>query len=107
MKTKNTKKSKSPKKVRKKRTTIKEAYDNGYNDCLGKLILCTMDTIDKMIEEYNIDMQHYPRNTKFVELQLDSVTELRERLLYNEEYARYNEINQLERSRLRPQIQPE
>jgi hypothetical protein len=101
----NRKKSKLPDKVRKKRTTIKEAYDNGYKDCRNNLIGCTMDVIDKLIEEYNTDIQRYPRNTKFVELQLDSMTELRERLLYQEDYARYNEVNFLEKGRARPQIQ--
>lgn len=107
MKTKNPKKSKPSKKVRKKRTTIKEAYENGYNDCMNLLICFTMDVVDDMIEEYNMDMQHFPRNTKFVELQVDSIDELRRRLLYNEDYARYNEVNALERSRIRPQIQPQ
>jgi hypothetical protein len=105
MKTKTPKKSKSPKKVRKKRTTIKEAYENGYNDCKNLLICYTLDIVDNMIEEYNIDMQRFPRNTKFVELQVDSIDELRRRLLYNEDYAKYNEVNSLERSRVRPQIQ--
>jgi dihydroneopterin aldolase len=75
-------------KPRKKRTTIKEAYNIGYKqgfeDCKKVLESSTTAVIEKMIEECNSDIEHYPRNTKFVELQLDAITELRQRLIYDE-----------------------
>jgi hypothetical protein len=88
MKSKKSKKIKVVEKTRKKRTTIKDAYNEGYTsglrECREVLISFTMDLIDKMIEEYNTDIQRYPRNTRFVELQLDAITDFRERLKYDE-----------------------
>jgi hypothetical protein len=79
-----TNKSKTKRKIRKKRTTIKDAFENGYragyNVSKSDSILCVLEIIDKMIEEYNDDIQRYPRNTKFVELQLDSIAEFKRRL---------------------------
>jgi hypothetical protein len=80
-----TNKSKTKRKIRKKRTTIKEAFENGYragyNVCKSDSISHVLEVVDKMIEEYNDDIQHYPRNTKFVELQLDSMIEFKRRLV--------------------------
>jgi len=103
-KSKPLKKQKPVKNTRKKRTTIKVAFDEGYNTCKSQLITYTLDTMNKMIEEFNDDIQHYPRNTKFVELQLDALIELRERLKYTTDIKESNEINPFEKSRPRPKI---
>lgn len=97
--------NKKIKKVRKKRRTYtfgyEEGYNIGYDICKCYLINYTLDIIDKMIEEYNDDIQHYPRNTKFVELQMDAITEMRDRYIYDDSVIDFNEFVSLEKNRRR------
>ena len=69
-------------KERKKRTTIKEAYENGFkagekynNDNILELL-------DVMLEDYQRCMFENPRNTKFTEIEMDAVRDAKEKIIY-------------------------
>ena len=71
---------------RKKRTTNKDAFDQGFIFGYIEYEKMVMDTISTMLEEYDNVMSQYPRNTKFVEIEVEAIKELREKLLYNKQY---------------------
>jgi|PlaIllAssembly_1097288.scaffolds.fasta_scaffold115525_1 hypothetical protein len=95
------KKKKEEKKPRKKRTTTQEAWNNGYHlgflECSQQMIDYVRETMEKLIELYKTDMEHYPRNTKFVELQLDAIEEFKRMLIYDDEYSPFYERNEKKR----------
>lgn len=80
------KKAEKQKKPRKKRTTIKEAFDNGTTN--GRLLAKKeiIDMIDNMLKEYKNQIDRYPRNSKFIELQYDALEELKEKLIYDRSF---------------------
>ena len=69
-------------KERNKRTTIKEAYENGFkagekynNDNI-------LEFLEVMLEDYQRNMFENPRNTKFIEIEMDAVRDVKEKLVY-------------------------
>jgi hypothetical protein len=71
-------------KERKKRTTIKEAFDNGYKMGEAAADKKFVDLIDMVLEDYEQEMFDHPRNTKFTEIEMDAIKDLRERLIYKQ-----------------------
>lgn len=71
---------------RKKRTTIKDAFEQGKEEGRREFENLVLDTMDEMLEKDKELMEQYPRNTKFVEIEVDTIKELREKVLYNKNH---------------------
>lgn len=69
-------------KERKKRTTIKEAFEEGYIKGKKETESLTYDIIESMLDEFNKTIEKYPRNTKFVEIEIGAIEEFREKFKY-------------------------
>jgi len=67
---------------RKKRTTIKEAHDVGFKDGRESMGNDFFEVIDLTIEDYERNMFENPRNTKFIEIEMDAIKDLKEKLIY-------------------------
>jgi hypothetical protein len=73
-------------KERKKRTTIKEAYEVGYIKGMEDLENKILQIIECVLDDYKNTMSQYPRNTKFVEIEVEAIEDLREKFLYNKNH---------------------
>jgi hypothetical protein len=69
-------------KERKKRTTIKEAFDEGYNVGKKEVENIVFELIESTLEDFDKVIEMYPRNTKFVEIEIETIEEFREKLKY-------------------------
>lgn len=73
-------------KERKKRTTNKEAFEQGKEEGKQDFEKLVFETMNDLLDEYYETMSQYPRNTKFVEIEVDAIKELREKILYNKNH---------------------
>lgn len=73
-------------KERKKRTTIKDAFEQGRVEGQQDFEKLVFETMNDLLDEYYETMSQYPRNTKFVEIEVDAIKELREKILYNKNH---------------------
>lgn len=67
-------------KVKKKRKSYKTGYEDGHKKGKAEVIKQVLEIVDVLIDEYQEDIIQYPRNSKFVEISLDAMIELKERL---------------------------
>jgi tryptophanyl-tRNA synthetase len=61
-----------------KKEAIAEAYANGRSDFKNEVF----ELMDEYLETMKEEMELFPRNSKFVELQVDAIEELKQKIIY-------------------------
>lgn len=60
----------------KRRRCYKTGFEDGFELCKKEI----MDVIEQAVQDYNKDITLYPKNSKFLELELDAIVELRDKI---------------------------